>query len=565
MADPHKHRSRLRQEYLYAMQDQAKVPRCENVGAFPFATHYMQRNLPVLVRGLTVEWRACRDWVSNNTGKAARREKHSASVLPHSLNEGEQPEKKGEEKERKEGEGDKQKEKDHEQEKPKVKKLGESITAASMTRKSGPTHTPDFDFLSRTFGEAKVQVAKCDTREYSDQERSEMSFARFLLDWSQGKGGTRYCKDFHLVQAFPEYKAYTTPQLFSDDWLNDFCVAQQEQDYRFVYAGPAFSWTPLHRDVFKSYSWSSNVTGIKLWFLFSPEASTGLWNTRHDSVVYNVLQDDVDATEFPGFRGAFSQVLRVIQHPGETVFVPSGWYHQVHNLEDTVSINHNWVNGWNIHGMWEHMRDEYREIVKCLAGYNFDRDEEQSEEAIDFEQAEQLLQAHAGINMGGFRAFLVWCIHTRLSKLLGLVKERQTLSVPSANPVADANIFSLACSLLSLPPPLFFFNVIFIFASPLLSLNTIIIIILINLITSTNTITGRNSNAEVIASYYDSRRLFSGCPCLLPGRRNRFLKMPNRSKTFSGLSDHYIFLDKAPQRLEQAPRNASSSRPWLCG
>ena len=38
----------------------------------------------------------------------------------------------------------------------------------------------------------------------------------------------------------------------------------------------------------------------------------------------------------------------VIQEPGDVIFVPSGWHHQVHNLEDTISINHNWFNGANI-------------------------------------------------------------------------------------------------------------------------------------------------------------------------------------------------------------------------
>lgn len=34
-------------------------------------------------------------------------------------------------------------------------------------------------------------------------------------------------------------------------------------DYRFVYVGPAGSWTPLHSDVLRSYSWSANVGGRK--------------------------------------------------------------------------------------------------------------------------------------------------------------------------------------------------------------------------------------------------------------------------------------------------------------
>ena len=40
--------------------------------------------------------------------------------------------------------------------------------------------------------------------------------------------------------------------------------------------------------------------------------------------------------------------VEVTQEVGEIIFVPSGWFHQVRNVEDTISINHNWFNGSNI-------------------------------------------------------------------------------------------------------------------------------------------------------------------------------------------------------------------------
>lgn len=72
-------------------------------------------------------------------------------------------------------------------------------------------------------------------------------------------------------------QAYRLPLYFSDDWLNayyDHRAAQQAaagggpsssqvSDYRFVYLGPAGTWTPVHHDVLCSYSWSANVCGRK--------------------------------------------------------------------------------------------------------------------------------------------------------------------------------------------------------------------------------------------------------------------------------------------------------------
>lgn len=47
-----------------------------------------------------------------------------------------------------------------------------------------------------------------------------------------------YLKDWHFVLEVPEYEAYETPKIFSNDWLNEYCLSKGESDYRFVYMGP---------------------------------------------------------------------------------------------------------------------------------------------------------------------------------------------------------------------------------------------------------------------------------------------------------------------------------------
>jgi hypothetical protein len=62
----------------------------------------------------------------------------------------------------------------------------------------------------------------------------------------------------------------------------------------------------------------------------------------------------------------------LIKGPGEVIFVPSGWYHQVINLTDTLSINHNWFNGCNLERIWSQLRQELvkvqAEIQDCFEG-----------------------------------------------------------------------------------------------------------------------------------------------------------------------------------------------------
>lgn len=110
----------------------------------------------------------------------------------------------------------------------------------------------------------------------------------------------------------------------ADDWLSPpfdtpTSTAASTADFRFVYAGPAGTFTPLHRDVYGSYSWSANVVGRKVWWLFPPGTETDLM--EGDNLMFDVRGDR-------GRRG-----VKILQDEGEVIFVPSGWHHQVVNVD----------------------------------------------------------------------------------------------------------------------------------------------------------------------------------------------------------------------------------------
>ncbi len=55
-----------------------------------------------------------------------------------------------------------------------------------------------------------------------------------------------------------------------------------------------------------------------------------------------------------------------VQGVGEAIFVPSGWHHTVENVEDTLSINHNWINGHNLHWGWDLLRRERADAAAAI-------------------------------------------------------------------------------------------------------------------------------------------------------------------------------------------------------
>lgn len=317
-----------------------------------FAEKYLAPNQPVILSGLTEDWRACKDWVK-------------------------------------------------------------------------PDGTPHLRFFSAHFGNSNVQVADCGTKEFTDQRGVEMSVSDFIERWALlrsskgccGEGQCKsllYLKDWHFVREYPDYCAYKTPLFFCDDWLNTYldryrmqsndCTYQEQNeiscsDYRFVYMGPKGTWTPLHADVFRSYSWSANICGKKQWFLLPPNQSHLLFDRNMKNSVYDILEE-VDEIEYPGFKKA--RWLECIQEQNEIIFVPSGWYHQVHNLEDTISINHNWYNAYNTSWVWDLLSRDYEEARDYI--------EDIRDICDDFEGlCQRNLAANTGMNFWDFFIFQARC------------------------------------------------------------------------------------------------------------------------------------------------------------
>ena len=53
---------------------------------------------------------------------------------------------------------------------------------------------------------------------------------------------------------------------------------------------------------------------------------------KFGNLVYDIHSEDVrDPEKYPGFAKLKKKFV-VIQNPGEIIFVPSGWHHQVHNM-----------------------------------------------------------------------------------------------------------------------------------------------------------------------------------------------------------------------------------------
>ncbi|XP_056276862.1 2-oxoglutarate and iron-dependent oxygenase JMJD4 isoform X1 [Pseudoliparis swirei] len=275
---------------------------------------------------------------------------------------------------------------------------------------------PNFQKLLQEFEETPVPVANCNSKEYNANPKQVMPFKEFIQYWKEyiqnghsSPKGCLYLKDWHMARDFPEHNVYTTPVFFSSDWLNEYWDTIEVDDYRFVYMGPKGSWTPFHADVFRSYSWSANICGRKKWLLYPPGQEEFLRDT-HGNLPYDVTSAEVrDGGLFPHSEEA-CQPLEIIQEAGEIIFVPSGWHHQVYNLEDTISINHNWLNGCNVDIMWQFLQSELSSVQKEI-------DEWRNTMESWHQHCQVIMKACSGIDYAEFASFLKIIADNRMAVL----------------------------------------------------------------------------------------------------------------------------------------------------
>ncbi|WP_353090825.1 cupin-like domain-containing protein [Methylibium sp.] len=112
-----------------------------------------------------------------------------------------------------------------------------------------------------------------------------------------------------------------------------FCDPAQLAQRSSFWFGPAGTVTPLHHDTLMLLH--TQVVGRKRWRFISPLETPRLYN--HDGVFSAIDLDRPDLERYPAFRNV--KVLEVVLEPGDTVFLPLGWWHQVASLEVSLSFS----------------------------------------------------------------------------------------------------------------------------------------------------------------------------------------------------------------------------------
>ncbi|KAH1065366.1 hypothetical protein J1N35_030353 [Gossypium stocksii] len=165
-------------------------------------------------------------------------------------------------------------------------------------------------------------------------------------------------------------KDYTVPQIFQEDFFD--VLDKNRPSFRWLVIGPARSGASWHVDPGLTSAWNTLLCGRKRWALYPP-------GTVPLGVTVHVDDDDGDISvdsptslqwwlDFYPLLADENKPIECTQLPGETIFVPSGWWHCVLNLETTIAVTQNFVNSRNFEFVCLDMAPGYCHRGVCRAG-----------------------------------------------------------------------------------------------------------------------------------------------------------------------------------------------------
>ncbi|MEU4830148.1 cupin-like domain-containing protein [Streptosporangium sp. NPDC023615] len=219
--------------------------------------------------------------------------------------------------------------------------FGEPVLFRGMQRGWPAGTSWSADFFAERYGDAPVPV-----RSYPPGSEYEFSVERdtlgnYLNYWRETDpdpdcaGRRLYLAEWNFTRDYPELSDFfQIPALFSDDWI-DRLPEQVRFGRMWLFFGEPGCSTGLHTDTFSTSAWLAMIFGRKALRLLHPSRSGAL--ARGDSLwdektLSRILPD-----------GDTGLLLEVVLGPGETLYIPGDWYHEVRNLDRNLMLTANFA------------------------------------------------------------------------------------------------------------------------------------------------------------------------------------------------------------------------------
>jgi histone arginine demethylase JMJD6 len=192
-------------------------------------------------------------------------------------------------------------------------------------------------FFKQEYGSLEVEV---------DGERMILGDLIDRIDASTDENPAPYLRNQPLAEWPAELTADVSPMpdCTKPNWFESrlFPSGKDLASVEVYIGGRGAQFPVLHYDGLHTHAFLMQLYGDKEYIVFSPDQTELMYPAGggNRSMVSDVIHPDL--SKFPRFNEARGSRFEL--HPGETLFVPSGWWHTARILSPSVTVS---VNGLN--------------------------------------------------------------------------------------------------------------------------------------------------------------------------------------------------------------------------
>jgi hypothetical protein len=218
------------------------------------------------------------------------------------------------------------------------------VVLTGMTKNWKALKLWSFEYLYSITGNIEVPIYKSRTMVFHpetgyayDRVRATMPFRDYLDALYAGGSRNGYC---YYLATVPFTKQY--PVLADHIDFSHFFVESDELEPN-AWISATGTVTPLHSDPYEKHNFHAVITGEKRFVIYSPDDRELLAPYAIEERIPQFSKIDIDNPDlkkFPDFPKA--QGWECLLRPGDLLFLPMWWWHQVYTLSPAISVNMWW-------------------------------------------------------------------------------------------------------------------------------------------------------------------------------------------------------------------------------
>uniref|UniRef100_A0A6B2LAT9 JmjC domain-containing protein n=1 Tax=Arcella intermedia TaxID=1963864 RepID=A0A6B2LAT9_9EUKA len=194
-------------------------------------------------------------------------------------------------------------------------------------------------------------------KEYADTATGDSPFYGFEYDFNDERAAL--------------LSDYKIPEYFQSDFFDVDPIARNfYTNNRHLIVGGERTGTNLHFDPKGTSAWNSLLIGRKKWAIFPPGTDM--------EYIQKIKTRTCSSGTAPGGPASYwwldiaptlpadVGMVEFIQNPGDTVFVPPGWWHAVINIEFSMAITQNVLIPESLPFVWAQLRKDWPKFVQYI-------------------------------------------------------------------------------------------------------------------------------------------------------------------------------------------------------